>query len=49
MDDRIHDALHTMATSTQKVHDAVRAWEEDVTQFYILVEQICKEKEKKDG
>lgn len=49
MDNRVHDALHSLASATQKVQEAFKEWEEEVTKFYLLVEDICNEKEKEDG
>lgn len=49
MDDRVHDSLHTMSAATKKVLDAVEEWGVEVSKFYILIEELCREDIMGDG
>ena len=47
MDNRyqqIHDAIHKVSDKTKDVYNAFKIWEEEVSKFYILCEDVCKER-----
>ena len=46
MDDRIPDKLHKLGAAEREYQKANAARDRVITDLYILVEQVCREKEK---